>query len=140
MIELPKQPSNCGLIDLTPLIDIVFIVIVFLLLCMNSAVVELPFSLPKDDQSHLASPEESEELLIKLHAQTPYFEIENQRLNFDALNAAIIDNIDTPNNTQSALSVRIGSDADAPVEPLLKLMTLLNKHHIDNTHILMEKH
>jgi len=139
MITIAKRQSNRGLIDLTPLIDIVFIVIVFLLLCMNSAIVELPFALPKDSSAALKSAQPDSELKLKLHANAPYFELTgatNERLNLDNLEQRLLDS--TTQNSQP--KVTIASDANTPIEPLVQLLALLNKHTIENTHILMEKH
>lgn len=137
MITLKTPPKGRVPIDLTPLIDIVFIVIVFLLLCMNSPVIELPFDLPEDNNQSIENTQTPSEIHIQLRASPPYYAMEGVAYeDFKAFKDALIFNLA---NREKINGVAIASDAETPVEPLLNVLGLLNKHSITNTHILMEK-
>lgn len=137
MISVQAKHKGRGPIDLTPLIDIVFIVIVFLLLCMNSPVIELPFDLPEDNNQSNDKVQTTSEMSIQLRASSPYYAMGGIAYeDFEAFTNALLLHLANKDNIDS---VAIASDAETPVEPLLNVLGLLNKHSITNTHILMEK-
>lgn len=138
MITIKTKPRNTPLLDLTPLIDIVFIVIVFLLLCMNSPVVELPIDLPKEQDKLPKHAEPTLALVIQLYPSAPYYAIDDRRFaDFKELKNNLRERI---KHSGRSVPVHIASDAQTPVAPLLKLLNFLNKNAMTNTHILMEKH
>lgn len=125
---------------MTALIDIVFIVIVFLLLCINTALVELSVDLPQSEKSAPAeATEDKQTLMIQLNQHPPYFSLPNElgvsysELGFDELKDLLLSK-----NTASDQRIEIASHKRAPVEPLLQLLEFLNAHQLNNTHILME--
>ena len=137
MIAAPNTDNNRALIDLTPLIDIVFIIIVFLLLCMNSAFLELPFTLPQDANPELPQANKAQTLAVHIHSEQPYFELEKKRYDRETLEAVLAEKIEATTAKEKPIA-QIASSATAPVEPLLQLLSLLNKYHLENTQILME--
>ncbi|KZY72578.1 hypothetical protein A3742_08145 [Oleiphilus sp. HI0071] len=137
MITLKTKPRNTALLDLTPLIDIVFIVIVFLLLCMNSPIIELPISLHKEQEQAPIRAEPAKAVVVQIYPTAPFYAIADQRFaDFQALKKDLKERIKHSGNS---IPVHIASDAKTPVAPLLTLLNFLNTHSMSNTHILMEK-
>lgn len=135
MINTASRSELSTTIELTPLIDIVFIVVVFLLLTANSRLLSLPVDIPSSDSDVTAQPAADSPLILVLQARSPAFAIDDQPFEqWPAFKAALIASLRDTNQ-----AVVIAADKQSPVEPLLKLLALLNAHHIENTQILMEE-
>jgi len=128
-----KAPSAS--IELTPLIDIIFIVVVFLLLTANARLLSLPVDIPDSDSEITQHDNATQPLTISLLSESPGYAIGEQRFNeWPEFKAALL----TAIAGQPAPAVSIAAAHDAAVEPLLKLLALLNEQQITNTQILME--
>lgn len=70
MIRLPAASSSHGnlLPDLTPLLDVIFIVLVFFMLTAQTPLLELPLQLPQNEALPAVSAGKSERLQIQLTA------------------------------------------------------------------------
>ncbi|MBW8191589.1 biopolymer transporter ExbD [Neiella marina] len=135
MIKTQPKAALTTQLELTPLIDIVFIVVVFLLLTANARLLALPVDIPKTEQSNSALQPEHTSLTLTLQHQSPRFAINQQTFDqWQTFESAL-----TPQLQVTDLAVTIAADRNADVEPLLKLLALLNQHQISNTQILMEQ-
>nr|WP_284500078.1 biopolymer transporter ExbD [Microbulbifer sp. GX H0434] len=112
--------------DLTPLLDIIFIVLVFLLLTANMRLVSLPMALPGNDSVSEQLP--ADPLTVSLPAGGPYqwglgdrgF---SDRGEFErALLAELREARQRP--------VALASDRDVPVQRMLDLFALLQKEGV----------
>ncbi|WP_067861883.1 ExbD/TolR family protein [Neptuniibacter marinus] len=135
MIRAQQKSQINSSLELTPLIDIIFIVVVFLLLTANTRLLSLPVDIP-DSDSEIALHEESEKpLTISLLDKSPIYAIGEDRFyEWAEFKQALLVNI--ADQKDRALSIAAARDSD--VEPLLKLLALLNEQQITNTQILME--
>ena len=135
MIRVQQKSQINSSVELTPLIDIIFIVVVFLLLTANTRLLSLPVDIP-DSDSEIALHEESEKpLTISLLDKSPIYAIGEDRFyEWAEFKQALLVNI--ADQKDRALSIAAARDSD--VEPLLKLLALLNEQQITNTQILME--
>lgn len=131
----PSLENNLGTPDLTPLIDIVFIVIVFLLITANSPLLTLPIDIPKANQESNLQTVNTSELTVTITAEQPYWHLEQQAFNnwHDFERALLLKN----NHTTAAII--IAADKAAPSEPLLQLLALLNHNKIGNAKIIMQQ-
>lgn len=135
MIRMPQKASMSMSLELTPLIDIIFIVVVFLLLTANTRLLSLPVDIPDSDSEISQDENATTPLTISLLNESPSFAIGEERFyEWSAFKSALLLNIAA--DKDRALSIAAAHDAD--VEPLLKLLALLNEQQITNTHILME--
>lgn len=111
--------------DLTPLLDIIFIVLVFLLLTANMRLVSLPLELPGGD---VAEQLPADPLAISLPVQGPYLwgigeKGYTGRAEFErALLAELRANPQRP--------VALASDRDVPVQRMLDLFAFLHKEGV----------
>ena len=136
MIKSQSKTELSTTLELTPLIDIIFIVVVFLLLTANSRLLSLPVDIPSSDDAVASTSSDQKTLTLSIFNRAPVWAIEQQRFNdWDEFKAALLQKLQ--GNKQQALAIAAEHDAD--VEPLLKLLALLNQQQITNTHILMEE-
>ncbi|MBD1391323.1 biopolymer transporter ExbD [Neiella sp. HB171785] len=134
MIKTQQQAPMSTQLELTPLIDIVFIVVVFLLLTANARLLSLPVDIPTTDQAAPASANHHS-LTLAIQPNSPMFAINQQGYeSWAAFEQAL-----SPLLANADQQVTIAADRNADVEPLLKLLALLNQQQITNTQILMEQ-
>lgn len=135
MIRKPESLSLNSTFELTPLIDIIFIIIVFLLLTANPSLLSLAVDIPSSEDLNTGQTNSSNSLNISIFKQDPVWAIGQQRFaNWTDFKSALLSDIADKNQVLS-----IAAEHDAEVEPLLKLLALLNKEQIPNTQILMEQ-
>lgn len=132
----PSQVFNTTL-ELTPLIDIIFIVVVFLLLTANTQLLSLPVDIPTSDSSAQAANIFKQNTVITLQATTPIWGINEQQFDHwrefkTVLQKKIAAN---PDNQQ----INIAAAQDSAVQPLIKLLAFLNEQQVANTQILMKE-
>jgi len=72
MIEIKKEHGLDSGLDLTPLIDIIFIVLVFLLLTANPKLLSLPIEVP-DISATTLSPQAQTQLTVSVLPQAPFW-------------------------------------------------------------------
>ncbi|EAS45091.1 biopolymer transporter ExbD [Photobacterium profundum] len=120
--------------DLTPLLDIIFIVMVFLLLTASVKLKALDVELPKTETQILQTTE-ADPITINLIAKEPYWALQGQSFNtWDSFTVALLKQVkDGPTKP-----VVIGADKNASVEQMLKLLAFLQQHEIKATQLLME--
>ncbi|MBB1269481.1 biopolymer transporter ExbD [Shewanella sp. SR44-3] len=122
-------------LDLTALIDIIFIVLVFLLLTANSRLMTLPIDVPKAQSDEVAPLAAHTNLTITLLPKAPHWSLEGQA--FDSWDEFETEFIKQIKLTPDA-KVIVAADKNAPVQPLMTLLELLQRLNIENTQILME--
>jgi len=135
MIRRRKAASGLGGPDLTPLLDIIFIVLVFLLLTANVRLLGLPVEVPSTDQPLAAARAEQAPLEVGIVKEAPHLRLAGHPYAdwkpFEAeLLAALAASPQRP--------LIISADQAAPVQPLVRLMALLQQKGITNSQILME--
>ena len=137
MIHHAKSDSEQGnTIDLTPLIDIIFIVLVFLLLTANTQLLTLPVDIPEQGDAQLLPIQAPQPIAISILAAAPHYALEQQTFDqWDSFKAAFL----TIHKRAPERAVIIAADQDAPVQPLMKLLALLQTQQIDQTQVVMEK-
>ena len=133
MIRLPQAsiPLANLLPDLTPLLDVIFIVLVFFLLTAQQPLLELPLDLPKSDaalRDAVSAP--SERMLIMLDEQGAWRFAGQPQASFNSLRESL--------ESQPPAAVDLALHQQAPLEKFLQLLALLETLGIADTQILME--
>lgn len=133
MIRLPPATAgNASLLpDLTPLLDVIFIVLVFFLLTAQTPLLQRPLDLPQD-QRDSATPglADDQRRLLELDA-AGLWRLDDQPLSFAELPGAL-----HSATTHPALDLAI--DRQAPLAAFLDLIILLQEQQIDDIRMLME--
>ena len=130
-----EQSSVLQGLDLTPLIDIIFIVLVFLLLTANTQLLSLPVDVPTEADSSLSALSHDKHIAINILTAEPHWAIDGTTYsNFDDFEAQFIKMF----STDPEVKVVVAADKSAPVQPLMNVLALLQRQQISNTQILME--
>lgn len=135
MIRSHHAPEPSPFPDLTALLDLVFIVMVFLLLTTNIAVKSMDVALPQTDQSDVLRSPQQNVITINLLAHEPYWALEGtQYSDWSNFTSALLSAVKrSPDN-----SLIIAADKSASVETMLQLLAFLQKNQINATNIMME--
>ncbi|ART81911.1 biopolymer transporter ExbD [Oceanisphaera profunda] len=121
--------------DITPLLDIIFIVLVFLLLTANIPLQSLEVDLPKTDSEALSAISDTKSITINMLAGTPAWAIQGQEYeDWQQFKPALTAQVAALKETDLILA----SDKDVTVDSMLKLLAFLQEHEITATQILME--
>jgi biopolymer transport protein ExbD len=137
MIEIPatKRGNIIGdlMPDLTPLLDVMFMLIVFFLLTANAVPYALDVNLPEDNEKVTQAIEDPTLLSVTLLPDEQGWKINNTTYTTeiafkDALSEKVL----------NSGKVVIMGDKDASMNKLLQLMTFLRKHNIEAADIVMQ--
>ncbi len=138
MIEIPasKRGNIAGdlMPDLTPLLDVMFMLIVFFLLTANAVPFALDVNLPEDSENVTQAVEDPDILSITLLPEDQGWKINEETYPLvedfkDVLKAKTKDN----------KKVIIIGDKDVSMQKLLTVMAFLRKHNIEAADIVMEQ-
>ena len=138
MIEIPA--SKRGNIvsdlmpDLTPLLDVMFMLIVFFLLTANAVPYALDVNLPQDDEAVTQAVEDPDMLSVTLLPDDDGWKINQTEYQTEkdfkaALKTQTIDN----------KKIIIIGDKDVSMQKLLTVMSFLRKHNIEAADIVMDR-
>lgn len=135
MIKAPQPTTSMGLSpDLTPLLDIIFIVMVFLMLTAAVKLESLDVDLPASDSPAVAEVDQKS-ITVNLLAEEPYWAINGQQyLDWQNFTLALLEE----HNTKQTPIV-IGADKTAEVQHLVKLLGFLQQNGIQATQLLTEE-
>lgn len=137
MIRLPAATAAQGnlLPDLTPLLDVIFIVLVFFLLTAQTPLLELPVQLPQSREAlPAASAGSGERMQIQLSAEGNWRLNGAQQADFSALRTELT----VAFTADNAAGLDLALDRQAPLSAFLDLMALLQQQGIQDSRILLE--
>ncbi len=120
--------------ELTPLIDVIFIVIVFLLLTTNVRLLSLPVTVPQTDDVSSMSEADQERITITVSNDNQGWSIDkNYYANWLDFKTSILQAItDNPE-----LTIALAADQQADVQRFVKVLTLLQQQQVSDTHIIV---
>lgn len=127
---ISSEESSTPLMDLTPLIDMLFILLVFLLLTANAIPLTLPIDLPQTEDQ-LEHYEGEEPIIISIQDNSELWNIDEQDLSWEDLQAYIIS---LPEDQELVIQ----TDKKVEVQRLLQLLSFLSTQPIDVTQVWME--
>ncbi|USD66798.1 biopolymer transporter ExbD [Vibrio sp. SCSIO 43136] len=128
------QQQTSVLPDLTPLLDIIFIVMVFLLLTASIKLESLEVSLPTADSS-TSEITEKKTLTINILHQSPHWAINtNQYIDWDNFEIALLEQV----KQQPEATVIIAADKQAEIQHMVKLLAFLQENNINATQLLTD--
>lgn len=122
--------------DITPLLDIIFIVLVFLLLTANIPLQSLEVDLPQTDSESLTSVQDDKAITINLIAGTPAWALDGKQYDdWEQFKPVLLAQAETLKEAELILA----SDKDVTVDNMLKLLAFLQEQQIEATQILMDE-
>jgi len=138
MIEIPagKRGNIVSdlMPDLTPLLDVMFMLIVFFLLTANSVPYALDVALPEDNESVSQAVEDPDMLSITLLPEE-----RGWKINDEAYETEKAFKLALKEKASDNKKVIIMGDKDVSMQKLLTVMAFLRKHNIEAADIVMEQ-
>ncbi|WCE30617.1 ExbD/TolR family protein [Vibrio sp. SCSIO 43137] len=136
MIQTQTDREESLSLDLTPLLDLIFIVMVFLLLSTNVQVQTMEINVPQTEESNVLSVIEKQVITINILAGESRWALDsNKYQNWGEFTSALLQTVKT--NPDKELI--IAADKSADVQSMLRLLAFLQKNHIQTTNIVMEE-
>ncbi|OAJ93508.1 ExbD/TolR family protein [Vibrio bivalvicida] len=135
MIKVKQEENRFGLTpDLTPLLDIIFIVMVFLMLTAAVKLDSLEVDLPTTD-SQVVSEVDTKSLTVNILEEEPHWAIDGKEyIDWENFTLALLE--EYKSNKQPIV---IGADKTAEVQHLVKLLAFLQENGIQATQLLTEE-
>ncbi|TKE96189.1 biopolymer transporter ExbD [Vibrio kanaloae] len=135
MIKTPQSSYTQSLApDLTPLLDIIFIVMVFLLLTASVKLESLEVELPSSDIKNV-SEVHKDSINVNILDHEPYWGINGQEyIDWENFKIALLEETGATNKKP----ITIGADKAANVENLVKLLSFLQENGIAATQLLTD--
>jgi biopolymer transport protein ExbD len=132
--QRPNQ-SELPQVDLTPLLDIIFIVMVFLMLSANIKLQSLQVDLPTTDTSAVQVVD-NKAVTINILSSEPHWAIDGEaQKDWSEFQQKLIQIVQEKPATQWV----IAADKTAEVQHMVKLLGFLQQHNIQATQLLIEE-
>ncbi|WP_409440235.1 ExbD/TolR family protein [Psychromonas sp. GE-S-Ul-11] len=129
-----KNESESVQVDLTPLLDIIFIVMVFLMLSANIKLQSLQVDLPTTDTSAVQVVD-NKAVTINILAAEPRWAIDGETLpDWAAFQDHLIKTVQEKPDTEWI----IAADKTSDVQYMVKLLGFLQQHNIQATQLLID--
>ena len=141
MIRIPLRSGSLGghdhypALDLTSLVDVIFILMVFFLLTANSVDRALTVDLPQEGADQATPVTASDPITLTLFAGAPRWQVNQQPLqDWLAVEQAILQR----RAERPGAEVVIAGDRQVPLERLLQALAFLKREGLRTAEILME--
>jgi len=138
MIQLPAnnhRSADVGFPDLTALLDVIFILLVFLLLTANVAPKALTVSLPEKGREHATEIDNPSPITVTLFAGEERWALDGKEyvnwLVFELSLSEKVRSMDDP-------KIILAGDKDVSLERLLQLFSWLQGHNLTAAQVLMQ--
>lgn len=119
--------------DIAPLLDVLFILIMFLLLTANTPNFHIKVNLPKDEHS-ISKPLKEKSIKVTILPESKGWMIDSEIFkDKKSFENRIVKQI---NNNKA---VSINADKDVNIQKLVYLLTLFNKYGIDTSNIIIKR-
>ncbi|EGQ9808208.1 biopolymer transporter ExbD [Vibrio parahaemolyticus] len=135
MIKVPQDNNHNGLTpDLTPLLDIIFIVMVFLMLTAAVKLDSLDVALPSTDSQAVAEVDK-QSITVNILKDEPYWAINGQTyIDWENFTLALLEESKSPDKP-----IVIGAEKTANIQSLVQLLGFLQENGIQATQLLTEE-
>lgn len=122
--------------DLTPLIDVIFILVVFLILNFNAPEYFLKVDLPKDEENISQNIVDKKDIKIYIAKDIIGWKVNDLQID-QAANLRNKINILSKNYSDSKILIYV--DQDAQISRLITLLTILEKNNFKQTNIAVKR-
>ncbi|EHJ9993580.1 ExbD/TolR family protein [Vibrio parahaemolyticus] len=135
MIKVPQDNNRNGLTpDLTPLLDIIFIVMVFLMLTAAVKLDSLDVALPSTDSQAVAEVDK-QSITVNILKDEPYWAINGQTyIDWENFTLALLEE-----SKSTDRPIVIGAEKTANIQSLVQLLGFLQENGIQATQLLTEE-
>ncbi|EPA0984055.1 TPA: biopolymer transporter ExbD [Vibrio parahaemolyticus] len=135
MIKVPQDNNRNGLTpDLTPLLDIIFIVMVFLMLTAAVKLDSLDVALPSTDSLAVAEVDK-QSITVNILKDEPYWAINGQTyIDWENFTLALLEE-----SKSTDKPIVIGAEKTANIQSLVQILGFLQENGIQATQLLTEE-
>ncbi|EII3113578.1 biopolymer transporter ExbD [Vibrio parahaemolyticus] len=135
MIKVPQDNNRNGLTpDLTPLLDIIFIVMVFLMLTAAVKLDSLDVALPSTNSQAVAEVDK-QSITVNILKDEPYWAINGQTyIDWENFTLALLEE-----SKSTDKPIVIGAEKTANIQSLVQLLGFLQENGIQATQLLTEE-
>ncbi|USD56935.1 biopolymer transporter ExbD [Vibrio sp. SCSIO 43155] len=135
MIKAPQDSNSHGLTpDLTPVLDIIFIVMVFLMLTAAVKLDSLDVSLPSTDSQAVAEVDK-QSITVNILKEEPHWAINGKAyIDWENFTMALLEE-----SKSTDKPIVIGAEKTADIQSLVKLLGFLQENGIQATQLLTEE-
>jgi biopolymer transport protein ExbD len=135
MIKAPQDNNSHGLTpDLTPLLDIIFIVMVFLMLTAAVKLDSLDVNLPSTDSQAVAEVDK-QSITVNILKEEPLWAINGKAyIDWENFTMALLEE-----SKSTDKPIVIGAEKTADIQSLVKLLGFLQENGIQATQLLTEE-
>ncbi|EMK3510965.1 biopolymer transporter ExbD [Vibrio parahaemolyticus] len=135
MIKVPQDNNRNGLTpDLTPLLDIIFIVMVFLMLTAAVKLDSLDVTLPSTDSQAVAEVDK-QSITVNILKDEPHWAINGQTyIDWENFTLALLEE-----SKSTDKPIVIGAEKTANIQSLVQLLGFLQENGIQATQLLTEE-
>ncbi|MFL0976158.1 ExbD/TolR family protein [Vibrio parahaemolyticus] len=135
MIKVPQDNNRNGLTpDLTPLLDIIFIVMVFLMLTAAVKLDSLDVALPSTDSQAVAEVDK-QSITVNILKDEPYWAINGQTyIDWENFTLALLEE-----SKSTDKPIVIGAEKTSNIQSLVQLLGFLQENGIQATQLLTEE-
>ncbi|NOH69121.1 ExbD/TolR family protein [Vibrio rotiferianus] len=135
MIKAPQDNNSHGLTpDLTPLLDIIFIVMVFLMLTAAVKLDSLDVNLPSTDSQAVAEVDK-QSVTVNILKEEPHWAINGKAyIDWENFTIALLEE-----SKSTDKPIVIGAEKTADIQSLVKLLGFLQENGIQATQLLTEE-
>ncbi|EGQ8520343.1 biopolymer transporter ExbD [Vibrio parahaemolyticus] len=135
MIKVPQDNNRNGLTpDLTPLLDIIFIVMVFLMLTAAVKLDSLDVALPSTDSQAVAEVDK-QSITVNILKDEPYWAINGQTyIDWENFTLALLEE-----SKSTDKPIVIGAEKTANIQSLVQLLGFLQENGVQATQLLTEE-
>ncbi|TOB29599.1 biopolymer transporter ExbD [Vibrio parahaemolyticus] len=135
MIKVPQDNNRNGLTpDLTPLLDIIFIVMVFLMLTAAVKLDSLDVALPSTESQAVAEVDK-QSITVNILKDEPYWAINGQTyIDWENFTLALLEE-----SKSTDKPIVIGAEKTANIQSLVQLLGFLQENGIQATQLLTEE-
>ena len=140
MIGQPAQPAlHPGAaelaVDLTPLLDVLFMILVFFLLTANSVPIALQLELPRESSNSAQPVSENELIRLEIRDAQPAWRINDQDYpDWEQARAALL----ALHQQMPDSAIAIAGERTAPLEHMVKVLAFLKQQQIPTVELLLD--
>ena len=138
MIDIPEPERNVSVQDaMTPMIDVIFSLIAFMMLMINAPMLNMKVELPETEpEVASAAPMEKEIITITIDPTIKGWLLNEEKLHSDEQLKAKLAALSAEHGDQ--FSIVVNSDKQAPVQTMVNLFAILQSMKLEVAHLALE--
>lgn len=138
MIELDDEEQRMALQDImTPMIDVIFVLIAFMMLMINVPLQVMEVNLPAADESTSLSSSDKHLAILAVKSEGPAWLLDDQEIESNDSLYEQLTMLKTAHGEQ--LEIVVQSDREAPMERVVTLFSILQKLDLEVANLALQR-